>query len=343
LSKAVPATESKCQRHVVRAGDSEFITSSPAVISQLDMLDLVAGRDLTVLLIGETGTGKTTLARIIHNKSSRRDQPFLALSCASLSNELIGSELFGHVKGAFTGAERTKIGKFEAVGSGTILLDEIDVLSPMHQANLLRVIETGEFEPVGSNETRVSRARIIAAANVCLRSLSESGQFRSDLYYRLNQVSFDLPPLRERPEDIVPLAVHLIEEVCREENLDVEAVTPDFLNALRAYSWPGNIRELRNAVRRAVLFCTNGSLTEQFLSGNLRRPHVERATLLQEPASQHSRLDSNVARKEAETIKTALEVHQFNRAATARALGISRVTLYNKIRKYQIRIDGPRV
>lgn len=220
---------------------------------------------------------------------------------------------------------------------GTILLDEIDLLSGEQQAKLLRVIETGEFEPVGSNETHVVNTRVIAASNASLEKVLSENRFRSDLYFRLKQVHFDLPPLRHRPLDIVPLAIAMIEECCRENRMAVRNVHPDLLDLLKADSWPGNIRELRNEVRRALLFCRNGTLTPDCLCHGL----LGRAQHAMEQARSNpskSGLADKVAMAEQEMIEQMLHTQHFNRAATARALGISRVTLYAKIRKYHIEL-----
>lgn len=322
---------------VIEGTKSKFITYSPELFHVLDDLETAARRDFTVLLIGETGTGKTTLARIVHELSSRRDMRFVNVPCGSLPGELVDSELFGHVRGAFTGAERDKEGKFLTANGGTILLDEIDVLGMMQQAKLLRVLESGEFEPVGSNDTYKANARTIVASNVCLHTLMENQQFRPDLFYRLDQVRFEIPPLRRRPNDIIPIAAHYIEECCRESDLPRPRIHPDFLAALKQYEWPGNIRELRNEVRRAVLFARGGILSPARLSNSVKEGTKEKANAVHDAPSARSALASEVALAECDAIEQMLAAHDFNRAATARALGISRVTLYNKMRKYGIR------
>jgi DNA-binding NtrC family response regulator len=315
-----------------------FLTYTPAMFPLLDDLETAARCDFTVLLVGETGTGKTTLARMMHDLSLRRESRFLTVPCGSLPHDLIDSELFGHVKGAFTGADRTKEGKFEVAAGGTILLDEIDVLGLSAQAKLLRVLETGEYEPVGSNETRVTDTRTISASNVCLDSLVAKERFRADLFFRLNQVKFEVPPLRKRPLDILPLAMDAIEECCAEHKLPARRVHPDFIDALKLYSWPGNIRELRNEVRRAVLFARDGIITPGPLSTTLHK-EIERKKAAGLPNEGRSGLASEVAQTEQDMIEQMLKEQNFNRAATARALGISRVTLYNKLRKYRIHVD----
>ncbi len=299
---------------------------------------MAAKHDFTILLVGETGTGKTTLAGMIHEVSSRRAERFVTVPCGAMPNDLIDSELFGHVRGAFTGADKNKSGKFSAAERGTILLDEIDVLGQLQQVKLLRVLETGEFEPVGSNETKTNEAKIVVASNVNLEELMAANCFRPDLYFRLNQVKFELPPLRERPLDIVPMAIDFIDDCCRENDLSVRYVHPDFLDVLKSYSWPGNIRELRNEVRRAVLFAQDGVVTPAPLSpAVLEFASKSAAAAVEEDNSPG--LATEVAQTERGAIEEMLRAKNFNRAATASALGISRVTLYNKIRKYRISVE----
>jgi len=337
-----PAKRRARKRHaecrVVQTANYEFRTYSPALFVTLDQLSMAARHDFSILIVGETGTGKTTLAAMIHELSSRRKSRLLTVACGALPGDLIDSELFGHVKGAFTGADRTKAGKFEASEDGTILLDEIDVLGLVQQTKLLRVLETGQFEPVGSNDTKIAKCRTIVASNVDLETLIKERRFRSDLYFRLNQVKFVIPPLRERPLDIVPLAVDFIVECCGEHGLSISHVHPDLLKLLKSYSWPGNIRQLRNEIRRAVLFSREGLVSPEALSLELLEEVAETQHDF-EPATERSALAERVALTERQTIERMLQDQNNNRAATARALGISRVTLYNKLKKFRMMPD----
>jgi DNA-binding NtrC family response regulator len=319
----------------------QFATRTAALFPVLEQLDRIAPHQVTLLIIGETGTGKTTLAHLIHELSPRVDERFMTVACGALPADLIESELFGHVRGAFTGAERAKVGRFEAAEHGTLLLDEIDVLSPREQTRLLRVIETGEFEPVGSAETRLTHCRLIVASNVDLKGLTEKGQFRSDLYYRLNVLEFHLPPLRDRPLDLVPMAVQFIDEFRGQHHIEVRHVDPEFLDLVRAYPWPGNIRELKNQIRRSVLFARNGRLAASELA--VKPPtHVPAvvAPAYEAPSPAATRLSDQVADREREILMDALRAHNFKRTAAARSLGISRVGLYKKMRKYGLLTEG---
>jgi DNA-binding NtrC family response regulator len=329
-----PSCFANVEARTLRGKTVSFTTREPELFPMLEDLELVAKHDVTVLLIGETGTGKTHLAKLIHELSPRAEEKFLPVACGTLPADLIESELFGHVKGAFTGADRTKTGRLESVGRGTFLLDEIDVLGLDQQAKLLRVLETGEFEPVGSNETRKLRGRAIVASNLDLETLVANDRFRSDLYYRLNEVKFYLPPLRRRQQDIVPLAIEFIEFFSNHHRIAVRRVHPEFLERLKAYHWPGNIRELMNQMRRAVMFCRSGELTPDDMAPAVTQSIT--AAPVGPPTQPASDLPTQVALTEQAMIEQMLKQHNFNRAATARALGISRVTLYNKLKKYDM-------
>jgi transcriptional regulator with PAS, ATPase and Fis domain len=340
----LPASPKRCNgrsefsssdERVLETENLRFVTRAPNLFSIFDQLPVAAKHDFTILLVGETGTGKTYLARIIHELSQRREEPYVHVACGALQNELMDSELFGHIKGSFTGADCNKEGKFAVAKRGTLLLDEIDVLRPPQQAKLLRVLESGEYERIGCNETRRMTARLIVTTNVDLESLIEKEMFRSDLYFRLKQVKFEIPPLRNRPVDVFPLALQFIEQFCRDHGMAIHRIHPDLPAALEAYAWPGNIRELRNEISRAVLFCKDGILDPTTLS-----PKIQHAERNAGNAHAQPRLASEIAQTEQSTIECMLRAHSFNRAATARALGISRVTLYNKIRKYRIQVSA---
>ena len=316
----------------------QFRTRTPELRQMLRRLEVAARHSVTILLIGETGSGKTHLANLIHSMSPRVTEPFLHVACGALPGELIESELFGHVKGAFTSAHADKDGKFLAAGNGTILLDEIDVLTPDQQVKLLRVIEQGEFEPVGSNRTLRVKARIIAASNLQLQPLVEQGRFRPDLYYRLNTLSFIIPPLRKRLPDIEPLARYFVHFHAGQLGIDVLDVADDFVEALLQYPWPGNVRELENAIRSAVIYSHSGRMTvdclpTHILSGKAgpgNDPSVSGFFSVRRGESLENRMELT----EKEMIEQALLRNNFSRTNTARNLGISRVTLYNKMRKY---------
>jgi transcriptional regulator with PAS, ATPase and Fis domain len=305
----------------------------------VERIALASTHDVTVLLTGETGTGKTYLARLMHDCSPRKSHPFLVVPCGAQPANLIESAFFGHSKGAFTGADRAKEGKFAAAGEGTLLLDEIDTLGLEQQAGLLRVIETGEYEPVGSNETRLCSARIIVASNWDLQEAADKGRFRPDLYYRLNVMSFHLPPLRERVEDIGPLARGMAARFNTKFRKELFDISPQALAALETFQWPGNIRQLENAVQQAVLVSSGHELLLDHLPQPVRdyspppvssNGHAVGESLVQNRET----LERNVIQK-------ALASHAYSRARAAHALGISRVTLYKKMKKYGLMSASP--
>ena len=323
-----------------------YETNSPYLKQMLLDLEVAAAHNVTILLIGETGAGKTYLSRLIHEVSPRRYEPFVPVACGTLPNDLIESELFGHTKGSFTSAHQDKEGKFISARRGSLLLDEIDALGLEQQVKLLRVIETGEFEPVGSNHTQVLQARLIVASNLELQPLVEQHRFRSDLYYRLNMMKFVIPPLRHRKMDVIPLAKKFVRQFSIKHEVRIDEIDPKAFDTLLNYPWPGNVRELEHVIQRAVIFCRNGRLLKQdlpqhILSGNAG-PTNDPSVVL--PNSQISTkldgkqdvftLGNQIALSEKEIIEQSLFKNSFRRTKTAQELGISRVTLYNKMRKY---------
>jgi transcriptional regulator with PAS, ATPase and Fis domain len=300
---------------------------TPSLAPLAGRLTLAAMHDITVLLTGETGTGKTYLARLMHDSSPRRRGPFVTVPCGAIPSELLESTFFGHVKGAFTGADRDRLGKFAAAAGGTILLDEIDTLGLPQQASLLRVIETGEFEPVGSNRTITSSARLIAASNWDLEKAVAAGRFREDLYYRLNILSFYLPPLRDRVRDIAPLVRGMVARFAARFHKDLFDISPEAMAVLESQPWPGNIRQVENAVQQAVL-CSTGPV---LLPAHLPACLLQSQRLPEETDEGLQQVRESLERN---LIQRALRDNGDNRVRAARALGISRVTLYKKMKKY---------
>ena len=238
----------------------QVIGNSPALEAVLEQVERVAPTDSTVIIQGETGTGKELIAHAIHNLSSRCGRPFIRLNCAAIPLDLLESELFGHEKGAFTGAIAQKIGRFELADKGTLFLDEVGDIPPALQPKLLRVLQEQEFERLGSNRTHQVDVRLVAATNRDLAEMVNRGEFRSDLYYRLNVFPVVLPPLRERREDIPALVMHFVEAFARRMDREIELIPPETMSALSAYEWPGNIRELQNLIERAVILSNDGVL-----------------------------------------------------------------------------------
>lgn len=300
---------------------------SPSLTPLLERARRVAKTKATVLIEGETGTGKELLARYVHDKSDRRDAPYVRVNCAALNPSLLESEMFGHERGAFTGAMQRRIGRFELADGGTILLDEIGEMPIELQAKLLRVLEEEEFERVGGSETRAADLRVIATTNRDLASAVEEGTFRSDLYYRLNIVPLTLPALRFRKKDIDPLAHFFLDQYRREHGGRVREVSEEVLELFTAYAWPGNIRELRNVIQRLVILDPAERLEEA---------HV-REWLLGCPAKTDLRhvVGMSLAEVEKEVILRTLDETDQNKTEAAKILGLTARTLFNKLRVYR--------
>ena len=313
-----------------RLGD--LVSHSPAMRRLFAVVPQVAASDCTVLIHGETGTGKELLARAIHAHGSRADQPFVAINCGALPETLLETELFGHKAGAFTGADRDKPGRFALARGGTLLLDEIGEISPGFQVRLLRVLQEKTYEPVGASRTETADVRVIAATHRDLAALVRSGTFREDLYYRINVVRLDLPPLRQRKEDIPPLVAHLVERLNRRLGKAVEGVTADVLGLLMAHDFPGNVRELENILEHAFVLCDGPRLDVVHLP-----PSLTGVGAFATPATT---MADTLRTVESQAIEAALRRNGYNRLATARELGMHKSTLFRKIHALGIRLPA---
>jgi DNA-binding NtrC family response regulator len=309
-------------------GFGNLIGSDPQMQRIFYLLSIVADTEATILISGASGTGKSSIARAIHYHSQRKDRPLVDVSCGALSENLLESELFGHVRGAFTSAISGKVGKIEKAKEGTIFLDEIDTLSLRLQVKLLRFLQDKKFEKVGSAETIQSNVRVIAAANRDLEECVARGEFREDLFYRLNVVKIHIPPLVERLTDIPALIDFFVEKYNRINSKKIQGVTPDVMKRLLSHAWPGNVRELENAMERAVILCHGDFITADLLPDQIRR--VTRSE------SVHTLLPLSAAVEEAEKrmISKSLQHFKGNRNKTAEFLEINRTTLYQKMKKY---------
>lgn len=347
---------------IASADDGEFLRGQSAATRELyKQVELVAPTNYSIILYGESGTGKEVMAKTIHMSSARRDKPFVALDCGTLSKELVGSELFGHVKGSFTGALGDKEGLFEVANGGTLFLDEVANLSLDIQATLLRVIQERKFKRVGGNKEIYADVRILVASNENLQDAYRKGKFREDLYHRFNEFSVNIPPLRERKEDIPLFANFFLRKSCAELNKEIPGFEEEVMNMFIHYSWPGNLREFRNVIRRAALLTNEGRIgskvlpwemtqqnplkDEHYVQPAYQAPPVQETNLaaLQVPATpppapvarQPFDLKNAASQAEYETIMNVLKQVNFNKSKAADLLKIDRKTLYNKLKVYE--------
>lgn len=325
-----------------RDGLEHIIGNSPAMEKIMETVRQVAAARSNVLLTGESGTGKEIVAQTIHRLSPRASNPFVVVHCASLNSNLLESELFGHEKGAYTGAHERQIGRFEKADGGTVMLDEIGDIDAATQVKLLRVMETRKFERVGGTKEIETDARIIAATNRNLKKMVATSQFREDLYYRLNVVNIEIPPLRERKEDIVLLLDHFLRLSAAENGKNINGFSKEALKLLTAYSWPGNVRELRNSVERMVVMARGTLLTvndvpvdiRSALSNDIPEEQNSKSQEKQSIDSSDSENSFNIDQHEQNLIRQALDESNGNRTRAAEKLGVSRRTLHRKLRTY---------
>ena len=332
IERAARESERRDDGHTVF---HKLLYCSPSMTDLCNLARKAAATNLPVLIQGETGTGKELLARAIHENSERRDQPLMVQNCGGMSDELLHSELFGHKRGAFTGAVSDRLGLFPAANGGTVFLDEISEISPAFQVSLLRFLQEGEVKPLGSDRVQHCDVRIIAASNRPLGDLVSEGRFRQDLYFRLNGFLLTIPPLRERLDDIPVLAEYLACKYGESINRRILGIAPEVLERLKAYHWPGNVRELENEMKRMVALADNGEyLTASALSPHLASLKPSRANCSSCLELKGETLKEKVEYVETELVREALQRHRWNQSRAAAELGISRVGLANKIRRY---------
>ena len=302
-----------------------IIAKSAVMFRIFELIKTVAPTTATVMIAGKTGTGKEMVARAIHQQSPRRDKPFLAVSCASLPESLLESELFGHEKGSFTGAAERKKGKFEAADQGTLFLDEIGEINANTQIHLLRALEEKKITRVGGNEEIGVDVRVIAATNKDLRAMVKQGSFREDLFYRLNVVNIQLPPLKDRREDILPLAEHFLRKFSKENDKAVKCFSPEVIEFIMNYSWPGNVRELENMIEHGVILAKQKEIRMADLPQDFCQPSFPEGKTIEDVTKNH--------------ILQVLEETKGNISEAAKILGVQRMTLYNKLKKYNYAVN----
>ncbi len=315
-------------------GSKIFVGKHPQVLSVLDMVNRIADTDATVLITGESGTGKEIIAQMLHEKSSRRTNSFIAVNCGAIAETLQESELFGHVRGAFTGAMAPRVGKFEAAHGGTIFLDEISEISKALQVKLLRILQSGEYAPVGIAENRFCDVRVVAATNQDLQPLIEDGRFRQDLYYRLNIIRLEIPPLREHKEDIPLLIDHFLKmfkDAYQRPELQINREAEELL---MQYDYPGNVRELENIVRRAIILCSDKCISPDYLPREVLSPRF--ASTQSEPPTFHQAKAQVVEEFEREYLASMLRDCGGIASRAAQRSGLSERNFYEKLKRYGI-------
>lgn len=322
------------------AKDYDMVGQSPEISLLKEQIAIAAPTSGWVLITGENGTGKELVARAIHNQSRRREKPFVEVNCAAIPEELIESELFGHERGAFTGATTQRKGKFDLAHEGTLFLDEIGDMSLKTQAKVLRILQERKFERVGGSKTIEVDVRVIAATNKDLEEEIRLGHFREDLYYRLNVLPFHVPPLRERREDIPRLVLHFLEYFCSKEGRETKTISPAALSTLQGYSWPGNVRELKNIVERLVIMTPDSSIQETHLPPSMRS---KRAAPVESRGLGLAGVDASNFKEakeefEKEYILAKLEENDWNISRTAEAIDIERSNLHRKIKSFGIEL-----
>ena len=321
-------------------GFGGLIGSSPAMENIFEQIGKAAQSDIPVIIYGESGTGKELAAQAIHNMSPRAGEPFIKVNCAALSEHLMESELFGHRKGAFTGAIKDNVGRFEAANNGSLFLDEIGDMPSSMQTKLLRVLQEKEFERVGDHKSIKVDVRIITATNKNLNTLMEEETFREDLYYRINAFAVYMPSLRDHIDDLPLLINHFLKEISTRDHHRIQGLSPDAMSALKSYHWPGNVRELSNVLQYSAITCNDETISSQHLPEHIanRRTHIRSSDLPAEKEEILSRRKSAGKQEEMQEILQALRLHNFNRTKTADFLGLSRVGLWKKMKRLGIEV-----